>query len=52
VQDSSTAAASLGGLENNLLEKAGRGGEEGTTRDSTSKTEEELADIQRSRQDC
>ncbi len=54
VQDSSTTAASLGGLENNLLEKAGRGGGEGTTRDSTTKAEEDLAatDIQRSRQDC
>jgi hypothetical protein len=54
VQDSSTAAAFLGGLENNLLEKAGSGVGEGTTRDSTTKAEEELAatDIQRSRQDC
>jgi hypothetical protein len=54
VQDSSTAAASLGGSENNFLEIAGRGGGEGTTRDSTTKAEEELAatDIQCSRQDC
>ncbi|CAK9868066.1 unnamed protein product [Sphagnum jensenii] len=50
------AAASLGGLENNLIEKGGRRGGEGTARAATAtKPSEELAatDIQQlSREDC